>query len=232
MEVISELETTARELYTGSVVLSSPVAGLEASVAIRTFEIGPDGRIGLGLGGGIVADSDPADEYEECLIKARPLLDAVGAGVDLDGRRPDLGPVPPPLRPAPRRPSRGPVHMHPGGSPRIVIVDNYDSFTYNLVQALCTQGAEAVVVRNDTMTIDDGAALGPDGIVISPGPCGPAETGISAALVRDLGERVPILGVCLGHQVIATAFGGTVDRAPRPVPTCVSTRLPGQQGMA
>ncbi|HEU5152585.1 MAG TPA: aminodeoxychorismate synthase component I [Iamia sp.] len=219
MEVIAELEATARELYTGSVVLASPVAGLVASVAIRTFEA-VGGRVGLGVGGGIVADSDPAGEHEECLTKAAPLLAAVGGTVALD-------------RPVPRRwrthrravrrtegrRSRPEEVVEVGASdgPRIVVVDNYDSFTYHLVQALCARRARAVIVRNDALTLDAVTALEPDGIVISPGPRGPDETGVAGPLVRALGPRVPILGVCLGHQVIAATLGATVARAPRPV---------------
>jgi anthranilate synthase/aminodeoxychorismate synthase-like glutamine amidotransferase len=99
----------------------------------------------------------------------------------------------------------------------ITVIDNYDSFTYNLVQHLGTMGAELEVVRNDTMTVEALGARQPQAIVISPGPCTPKEAGISVEVIRTLGGRVPILGVCLGHQCIGEAFGGRVIRAPAPV---------------
>lgn len=97
----------------------------------------------------------------------------------------------------------------------VLIIDNYDSFTYNLVQLLGELGAELVVVRNDAVTVEDVAAWRPDRIVISPGPCTPAEAGISVDVVRRLGPTTPILGVCLGHQAIGAAFGARVVRARR-----------------
>lgn len=97
----------------------------------------------------------------------------------------------------------------------ILLIDNYDSFTYNLYQYLTELGADVLVRRNDAVTVADAAALAPDGIVISPGPCTPREAGVSVPLIRELAGSVPILGVCLGHQAIAEAFGGRVVRAPR-----------------
>jgi anthranilate synthase/aminodeoxychorismate synthase-like glutamine amidotransferase len=99
----------------------------------------------------------------------------------------------------------------------ILLLDNYDSFTFNLYQALSELGAEVLVRRNDLITVDDIEELAPklDGIVISPGPCTPGEAGISVPLVRRLAGTVPILGVCLGHQAIAAAFGAKIIRAPR-----------------
>jgi len=99
----------------------------------------------------------------------------------------------------------------------ILLLDNYDSFTFNLYQALSELGADVVVRRNDTVTVDEVERLVPTlgGIVISPGPCTPAEAGISVPLVQRLAGLVPILGVCLGHQAIGAAFGGTIVRAPR-----------------
>ncbi|HEX9442068.1 MAG TPA: aminodeoxychorismate/anthranilate synthase component II [Roseiflexaceae bacterium] len=97
----------------------------------------------------------------------------------------------------------------------ILLLDNYDSFTYNLYQYLSELGADVVVKRNDEVGVGDVAILAPERIVISPGPCTPNEAGVSVALIRELGERVPILGVCLGHQAIGAAYGGAVVRAPQ-----------------
>jgi anthranilate synthase/aminodeoxychorismate synthase-like glutamine amidotransferase len=98
---------------------------------------------------------------------------------------------------------------------RLLMIDNYDSFTYNLVQYLAELGAEVDVRRNDAVTLDEVAALAPDGIVISPGPCTPREAGVSVPVVQRFTGRIPILGVCLGHQAIGAAFGGDIVRAPR-----------------
>lgn len=97
----------------------------------------------------------------------------------------------------------------------LLVLDNYDSFTYNLVQYAGELGAQPVVYRNDALTPEEALALGPEAIVISPGPCTPSEAGISVALVRAAAGRVPLLGVCLGHQAIGEAFGGKVVRADR-----------------
>jgi len=97
---------------------------------------------------------------------------------------------------------------------RVLLIDNYDSFTYNLYQYLCELGATVEVVRNDQVTVAEVAARHPDRIVISPGPCTPAEAGISVDVIRELGSQIPILGVCLGHQAIGAAYGGAVVRAP------------------
>ncbi|MBO9794147.1 MULTISPECIES: anthranilate synthase component II [Xanthomonas] len=95
----------------------------------------------------------------------------------------------------------------------LLMLDNYDSFTYNLVQYLQALGAEVIVVRNDAMSVDQIAALKPERIVISPGPCTPNEAGISLQLIEQLGQTTPILGVCLGHQSIGQVYGGDVIRA-------------------
>ena len=99
----------------------------------------------------------------------------------------------------------------------ILVVDNYDSFTYNLVQYLGQLGESVRVERNDAVTVGDVAAMHPLAVVLSPGPCTPAEAGICVPLVRELGASTPTLGVCLGHQAIGAAYGGVVLRAPRGV---------------
>ena len=97
----------------------------------------------------------------------------------------------------------------------LLMIDNYDSFTYNVVQYLGELGAEVVVHRNDEVSLEDVERMVPERIVISPGPCTPAEAGISVAVVEKFGPRVPLLGICLGHQSIAAAYGGSVRRARR-----------------
>jgi para-aminobenzoate synthetase component 2 len=107
------------------------------------------------------------------------------------------------------------VGADPARRNMILVIDNYDSFTYNLVQYLGELGAEVEVRRNDAIDTDGIAALAPAGIVISPGPCTPNEAGISMDTVKTFAGRIPILGVCLGHQSIGQVFGGNVIRAPR-----------------
>jgi anthranilate synthase/aminodeoxychorismate synthase-like glutamine amidotransferase len=99
--------------------------------------------------------------------------------------------------------------------PRVLMIDNYDSFTYNLVQYLGELGADVIVRRNDAITLDEVAALGVDAIVVSPGPCTPNEAGVSVPLIERFTGAMPILGVCLGHQAIGAAFGGSIVRAAR-----------------
>ena len=100
---------------------------------------------------------------------------------------------------------------------RVLLVDNYDSFAWNLVQALRVLGAEVVVRRNDAVSVRAALDVLPDAVVLSPGPCTPAEAGISTEVVRRFGPRTPILGVCLGHQCIGAAFGADILRAGRPM---------------
>jgi anthranilate synthase component II len=97
----------------------------------------------------------------------------------------------------------------------LLIIDNYDSFTYNLVQYFGELGADLVVHRNDAITVDQIAELAPSGIVLSPGPCTPREAGITVDVIKRWGSTIPILGVCLGHQAIGEAYGGAVVRADR-----------------
>ena len=105
----------------------------------------------------------------------------------------------------------------------VLVIDNYDSFTYNLVQYLGELGADVVVMRNDAVSLEDVAAAKADRIVISPGPGRPEQAGVTMSVIRAMGERTPILGVCLGHQAIGAVFGGSVVRAGMPVHGKTST---------
>ena len=95
----------------------------------------------------------------------------------------------------------------------LLVIDNYDSFTFNLVQYLGELGADVVVRRNDRVTVEQAREMQPERIVVSPGPCTPREAGVSVALIREMAGAAPILGVCLGHQSIGEAFGGVIARA-------------------
>ncbi len=97
----------------------------------------------------------------------------------------------------------------------LLVIDNYDSFTYNLVQYFGELGETLEVHRNDTLSVDDVGAMQPEAIVVSPGPCSPREAGISVDVIRRYGSQIPLLGVCLGHQAIGEAYGGVVTRASR-----------------
>jgi anthranilate synthase/aminodeoxychorismate synthase-like glutamine amidotransferase len=99
----------------------------------------------------------------------------------------------------------------------ILLIDNYDSFVYNLARYVRELGEQPVVRRHDAVPVSDVVAMNPSHIIISPGPCSPAEAGVSTAVVRALGHRIPILGVCLGHQCIGAAYGGDIVRAGRPM---------------
>jgi anthranilate synthase/aminodeoxychorismate synthase-like glutamine amidotransferase len=97
----------------------------------------------------------------------------------------------------------------------ILVIDNYDSFTYNLVQYLGELGAEMRVFRNDEITVEKAVALNPEKVLVSPGPCTPKEAGVSCDIIREFGPRIPLFGVCLGHQSIGDVYGGNVIRADR-----------------
>ena len=99
----------------------------------------------------------------------------------------------------------------------LLLIDNYDSFVYNLSRYLVELGCETEVIRNDQITVDEVRELKPQAVILSPGPCTPREAGMCVELVQQLGSTIPMLGVCLGHQVIAEAFGGRIIRAPEPV---------------
>ena len=119
-------------------------------------------------------------------------------------------------------PENGAAHPSPSPGAKleevasmVFVLDNYDSFTYNLVQYMGEMGAKMVVRRNDELTVEQVEALKPERILLSPGPCTPQDAGISIPLIRHFAGKVPILGVCLGHQAIGAAFGGSVVRAPQ-----------------
>ena len=114
---------------------------------------------------------------------------------------------------------------------KLLMVDNYDSFTYNIVQYLGELGAQVEVFRNDEITLEGIAARQPDRLVISPGPCSPAEAGISVAAIRHFAGKLPILGVCLGHQSIGAAFGGQIVRARQLMHGKTSDITTTQQGV-
>ncbi len=114
---------------------------------------------------------------------------------------------------------------------KLLMIDNYDSFTYNIVQYFGELGAQVEVFRNDEITLDDIAARAPDRLVVSPGPCSPNEAGISVAAIRHFAGRLPILGVCLGHQAIGAAFGGKIVRAQQLMHGKTSVIHTTQQGV-
>ena len=97
----------------------------------------------------------------------------------------------------------------------VLMIDNYDSFTYNIVQYCLELGADLKVIRNDELSIEEIEALHPEKIIISPGPATPNEAGVSLDVIKHFGDKIPILGICLGHQAIGQAFGGKVVRAKR-----------------
>ncbi len=164
------------------------------------------GPVTARLAAALVADVDAAVEPAACL-PATPRHPRRGAAAN--GRAPLAGP----------RRSAG-LARAATTAPGVVVIDNYDSFTFNLVHYLASAGCMVEVIRNDEMTAGDVVARGPAGVVISPGPCAPDEAGISIDVVRACAaapERIPVLGVCLGHQAIAACFGASVVQAPRPV---------------
>ncbi len=183
MQIIDELEPVKRGPYGGSVGYLSYTGDLDTCIYIRSAVV-KDGRVHVQAGGGIVADSEAGYEVRETEHKA-------GRGV--------------------RRDRAG---VRAGGlGMKVLVIDNYDSFTFNLVQYLGELGAEPDVVRNDVATVDELLERGAERLIVSPGPCTPAEAGVSTEAVRRFAEAgTPVLGVCLGHQALAAAFGGKVVR--------------------
>ena len=147
---------------------------------------------------------------------AGPVTARLAAALATESARPSSWSAP--NRPGPVQPLSGAVRAD-GLTPTadVVVIDNYDSFTYNLVHLLASAGCKVEVVRNDEVTAEQVVASGPAGVVISPGPCAPADAGISMDVVRTCGATIPVLGICLGHQAIAASFGARIVRAARPV---------------
>ena len=282
MEIIAELEGQRRGVYCGAIGYFGFDGVMDSSVAIRTIVI-RDGRAVVRAGGGIVADSLPASEYEEMLLKARAPLFALGVGPEVaqvaqvaEGAEPAglqladanaARPVALPLAAAPTDPpidantanrsngrsspirgigadghairnvgagdaeadtgaeadarvdsaARRPSERGRYAEGRVLILDNYDSFVYTIARYVGELGAARTVVRNDALGLDDIAVLAPTHIIISPGPRTPQDAGISIEVIRRFGPTIPILGICLGHQAIAAAYGGRVERGDWPM---------------
>ena len=194
MEIIDELELVRRGVYAGAVGYFSFTGNMDTAIALRTLTI-KNNRVYIQAGGGIVADSDPGAEFEESVNKARAMVRALSAAREFE--------------------SAGAPEVIAMGRRKILMIDNYDSFTYNLVQYLGELGAEVTVRRNDAIDVAAARDFKPGAIVISPGPCTPAQAGVCVKLLREMSGEVPILGVCLGLQCIGDAFGGKVVRADR-----------------
>ena len=187
MEIIDELEPVRRGFYGGTVGYFGHGGDMDQAITIRTMVFHGD-TYSFQAGAGIVADSVPVSEYGKSSRRAP----CCGARWNSRGRGSD------------------------GPTPRLLLIDNYDSFTYNLVQAFLVLGAEVLVHRNDAIT-DRGSALRsqPTHLCISPGPGTPRDAGVSMDMIRAFAGRVPVLGVCLGHQSLVEVFGGEVVRAGR-----------------
>jgi para-aminobenzoate synthetase component I len=219
------LQAASEVFVTNSVCGVRPVRSLSGQQAI--WPLGPvTARMAASLA------RQPADRGAEAA--RRPDGSAPAAPPDRSGpaAHPDgSGPAAPPngTRPAARPNGGRPAHpdrsepaarpTRPAGiqRPLAVLIDNYDSFSYNLAHLLVSCGCRVEVVRNDDVPAEQVVALGPDGVVISPGPCTPADAGISVDVVRACSGQTPLLGICLGHQSIAAAFGARIITAPRPV---------------
>ena len=186
MEIIDELEPVKRGGYGGAIGYLCYGGDLDTAIHIRTVVV-KDGVAHVQAGGGIVADAKPAYEYEESLAKSRAVLQAIELAVQPDRTGQARNRV------------------------RVLVIDNYDSFTYNLVQYLGELGAEVRVVRNDARRVDDLLGGGPTAVV-SPGPCTPDRPASRWRWSALPEAGIPTLGVCLGHQALVQAFGGEVMR--------------------
>lgn len=207
-EIIAEIEPAPRGAYTGSMGYISLDGSMDFNILIRSFFF-PENRQEMHLyaGAGIVQDSNPEREWEETRAKAAALIEAVS------GLRHSGIPWSPPHITSSWRGKA--VSQQFSGS-RVLLIDNYDSFTYNLVQYLNTLGAEVIVFRNDRTSISELKKADPTHVVISPGPGIPRDAGVTLEAVLEFSDY-PLLGVCLGHQAIVEAYGGTLKRARLPM---------------
>ena len=178
MEIIDELESVRRGLYGGAVGYMDFGGNMDFCITIRTM-IKKGDRVYMQAGAGIVADSDPEQEYQECCNKVRGAC----------------------------------TNFSEGGKSMILLIDNYDSFTYNLYQYMGIFDRDIQVVRNDKITVDEIKKRSPEKIVLSPGPKSPEDAGICVDVVRKFYDKIPILGICLGHQSIGAAFGAEIVHA-------------------
>ena len=236
LELVGSLEKERRGVYAGAVGYCAFDGTVDVCIALRTL-VYKDGHAYMQAGGGIVFDSQEEPEYMETMHKMGALARAVdlaeaepveksgqdaehaysirhsnlsatqAAGLLSDYRTalPTSGSY------ACRPPPTFPVSARPLGG-KVLMIDNYDSFTWNLYQYLTLLGANVTVYRNDKITVKEALALKPDRVVISPGPCTPAESGISKAIIEAFAGKVPVLGVCLGEQCMVEIYGGVVDR--------------------
>lgn len=203
---IHEAEPVSRGLYTGSMGYLSWSGNAHWNILIRTLLLA-EGQATVFAGSGIVADSDPEREWKEANRKARALQEAVEGRVG-SGATERLGEVTPHGEWSPPRPPRRVVGK------RVLLVDNYDSFVHNLADYCAALGAEVRVVRNDSDWRGEIAAFRPTHVLLSPGPGWPDEAGCTLDIAAELTGKLPVLGVCLGHQSIGQAFGGQVEVHP------------------
>ena len=179
-QIIQELEQSKRGIYGGAIGYLDFAGNLDTCIAIRLV-YKKNGEICIRSGAGIVADSIPESEFQECMQQGKSRC---------TGNR-----------------------NCTGGTGMIVLIDNYDSFSYNVYQLIGSVEPDIKVVRNDEVTIKELEAMKPEALILSPGPGKPEDAGICIESIKYFKDKLPILGICLGHQSICEAFGGTVSYA-------------------
>lgn len=216
MEIIQEIEKSSRGPYCGSIGYIGFNGNMDTSIIIRTIVV--DGKtLKFNVGGAITLDSNPTDEFQETLAKAQGILKSLG--IVRKNKKPiarGMQKISPYMKKIKKQITlQKPIKaLH---TKKILLIDNYDSFVHNLARYVSELGHEPLVYRNDQITINQIQDIAPQAIIISPGPCSPQEAGVSMSVVREFCQHLPILGVCLGHQVIAQAFGGIISKAKFPL---------------